>query len=66
MDGLSVLASRLIAHKDRWDELESASGVPYHTFRKIAHGQTKNPRFGTVDSLRGVLDQWERKRRRQQ
>lgn len=65
MDAVSALASRLIAHKERWAELETDSGVPFHTFRKIAHGQTKNPRVETFESLRTTLDRWEARDRTQ-
>ena len=39
------------------EELAERSGVPFHTLRKVATGETQDPRISTVQAL---LDHWER------
>lgn len=64
MNTVPELKARLIAVKDRWWELADASGVPYHTLRKIAQDKTKNPRIETFVSLTTALEKWDRKGKR--
>ena len=52
MDDLNYVKERLLADgKEKWDAIAEETGVSVHTIIKVARGQTKNPRFHTIDPL---------------
>jgi hypothetical protein len=53
MDELEEIRSRLCVVS--WSGLQRVAasiGVPFHTLRKIAHGETRNPTYRTFVKLR--------------
>lgn len=47
---------RLQASRTRVAEISAACGVPEGTLRKIAYGETTNPRMDTIDAVRDWLE----------
>lgn len=56
--------SELDARKGHWPAVARASGVPYGTLKKIAQGDTKSPRIGSLEKLAAYLHQGRHERNR--
>jgi predicted transcriptional regulator len=57
MDSLTLIRTRL-EHATR-TELKAVAeftGVPFHTLRKIVDGETRNPRYQTIEPLRKYVE----------
>ena len=53
MDSLALVRSRLEhATRQELKAVASFTGVPFHTLRKIVDGETRNPRYHTIEPLR--------------
>jgi hypothetical protein len=49
---LDSLIERLkTAGPSKWPAISAATGVPYHSIRKLAYGDRKNPRLSAAQSL---------------
>jgi predicted transcriptional regulator len=63
MDILELVRSDLkAASLARQNEVAKAAGVPWSTLRKIVDGDTRNPRYDTVERLRGYYGNYIGKR----
>jgi hypothetical protein len=57
MDSLTLIRSRLgSATRVELKAVAEFTGVPFHTLRKIVDGETRNPRFNTVEPLRKFVE----------
>jgi transcriptional regulator with XRE-family HTH domain len=51
--------SQLLAARGRWPSVEQGSGVSARTFSKVARGEVKYPRVGTIEKLAKYFRQQE-------
>jgi hypothetical protein len=52
MDILNHIKSRLrLAGRRRWGGIADATGIPYHSLRKLAYNDMPNPGLSTVQPL---------------
>lgn len=57
MDSLALVRSRLEhATRQELKAVASFTGVPFHTLRKIVDGETRNPRYHTIEPLRRYVE----------
>lgn len=48
---MDFIRARLPQDKQQLERIAEGANVPFHTLRKIAYGETNNPRISTVESL---------------
>lgn len=48
---IDILIRRLRAYRGRFQEVSTATGIPYHTISRLSQGKNRNPTLHTAQRL---------------